>query len=211
MYNYSYSTSPWYSNTSKVKSVIIGNSVTSIGSYAFYDCTNLASVYYTGDIAGWCKIKFDSFYSNPVYYANNLYIDGALVEGDIVIPDGVTAIRNYTFTNCDGITSVTIPNSVTSIGYQAFFGCSSLASITIPESVEIISPNMFLKCTALKEVTIPKSVTDIGLRAFYGCRVTVDKDNTAYSNDEIGALFNKDKTTLVEMIEKEIREKTLNF
>lgn len=50
---------------------------------------------------------------------------------DIVIPDGVTIIGKYAFSDCTSLTSVTIPNSVTSIGSSAFNGCSKLTTITV--------------------------------------------------------------------------------
>ncbi len=113
-----------------LKKIEISDSVTSIGSYAFYDCSNLNAVYIT-DISKWCAIDFSDGEANPLYYAKNLYLDGELVSGDIVL-EGITRIGNYALYNYTGITSITIPDSVTSIGSSAFFGCSSLESITLP-------------------------------------------------------------------------------
>jgi hypothetical protein len=154
-------------NCSRLTSVTIPDSVTSIGSSAFYGCSGLTSVYYTGDVAGWCNIAFSS---NPLFYAQNLYINNQLVTGDLVIPDSVTSIGNYAFYNCSRLTSVTIPDSVTSIGSSAFYGCSSLTSITIPDSVKSIDWYAFYNCSSLTSVTIPDNVTSIGYRAFYGCK-----------------------------------------
>ena len=108
-------------------SVTIPNSVTSIGNYAFQFCSSLTSVYIT-DIAAWCAIDFDYHYSNPLYYAKNLYLNGNLVT-DLVIPDGVTTIGDYAFSGCTSLTSVTIGNLVTSIGNSAFYNCTSLTTI----------------------------------------------------------------------------------
>ena len=115
---------------SGLTSVTIPNSVTSIGGSAFYGCSGLTAVYIT-DLAAWCGIKFNGYDSNPLYYAHNLYLNGELVT-DLVIPDSVTSIGADAFRNCSGLTSVTIPDSVTSIGRYAFYGCSSLESITLP-------------------------------------------------------------------------------
>ena len=153
---------------SGLTSVTIGNSVTSIGYWAFEGCSGLTDVYYQGDLSGWLEIEFSSYNANPMYYANNLYINGELLQGDIVIPDGTEKIGAYAFYNCDGLTSVTIPDSVTSIGDEAFYGCSGLTSITIPDSVTSIGEHAFYRC-GLTSVTIPDSVTSIGGYAFYAC------------------------------------------
>ena len=154
-------------NCSSLTSVTIPNSVTSIGNYAFEGCSSLTSVHIS-DIAAWCKIAFGSSHANPLSYAHNLYLNGTLIT-DLVIPDGVTSIKNYAFYGCSSLTSVTIPNSVTSIGNYAFYGCSSLTSITIPNSVTSIGNYAFYGCSSLTSVTVPNSVTSIGDWAFYGC------------------------------------------
>ena len=132
-------------------SVTIPDSVTSIGDYAFDGCTGLTSVYYTGDIAGWCGILFEDSAANPLYYAGKLYIDGQSVT-ELVIPDTVTEIKDYAFYNCTGLTSVTIPDSVTSIGSSAFEDCTGLTSVTIGNSVTSIGEWAFYNCTGLTSV-----------------------------------------------------------
>ncbi len=155
-------------NCSSLTSVTIGNSVTSIGYRAFEDCSSLTGVYIT-DIAAWCAIEFDyGGYSNPLYYAKNLYLNNQLVT-NLVIPDGVTSIGEYAFYGCSGLTSVTIPDSITSIGFGAFGYCSSLTSVTIPDSVTSIGEYAFYGCSGLTSVTIRGDVTSIGLGAFWDC------------------------------------------
>ena len=156
-----------FSGCTSLTSVTIGNGVTSIGRNAFYDCDSLKSVYIT-DIAAWCKISFDTYYSNPLYYAGNLYLNNELIT-DLIIPDGATKIGSYVFYGYDLLTSVTIGNGVTSIGSSAFSGCTSLTSITIPDSVTSIGGSAFRDCTSLTSITIPDSVTSIGGSAFYDC------------------------------------------
>ena len=118
-----------FRNCTSLTSVTIPNSVTSIGEYAFYNCSGLTSVNIT-DIAAWCNIVFSSDNSNPLYYAEHLYVNDVEVN-NLVIPEGVTSIGAYAFSGCSGLTSVTIPNSVTSIGYGAFYECRGLTSVTI--------------------------------------------------------------------------------
>ena len=153
---------------SGLTSVTIPNSVTSIGSGAFYGCTGLTSTIYTGTIAQWCNISFWGSSANPLYCSHSLTISGSEVT-NLVIPNGVTEIKQYAFCGCSGLTSVTIPNSVTSIGDVAFRGCTGLTSVTIGNSVTSIGIGAFYDCTGLTSVIIPNSVTSIGTQAFEGC------------------------------------------
>ena len=144
-------------------SITIPNSVTSIGYGAFYGCSGLASIQVesgntTYDSRNNCNAIIET--------ATNSMIVGCM---NTVIPNSVTTIGNSAFYNCSGLTSITIPNSVTSIGSSAFSGCSGLTSIDIPNSVITIGYAAFSGCSGLTSINIPNSVTSIGDYAFYGC------------------------------------------
>jgi len=107
-------------------------------------------------------------------------VNGELTEyhgpgGDVVIPDGVTAIAynrstmKGAFEGRSDITSITIPNSVINIRWSAFYGCTGLTSINIPNSVRYIESGAFCGCTGLTSINIPNSVIGIDNAAFYGC------------------------------------------
>lgn len=151
---------------SGLTSITILDSVTSIGQGAFSGCSGLKSIYYTGDIAEWCEING---HGDLMSSTRTLYIDGKKVEGDLVIPYGVTSIGGGSFFGCTELTSITIPNSVTYIGGSAFDDCTGLTSITIPDSVTSIGNYAFSDCTGLTSITIPDGVISIGEYAFRGC------------------------------------------
>ena len=90
-------------------------------------------------------------------------------EGEIVIPDGVTAIDDGAFCCCAKITSIKIPNSVRKIGKFAFDTCDELSSIEIPDSVKNIKFKAFADCQHLKKINIPKNITNLGYSAFASC------------------------------------------
>ena len=130
-----------------IKSITIPNSITSIGVGAFDGCFNL-QVVYIDDMSAWCKIEFDHDSANPLYGAEDLYLNGELVT-DLVIPDDVTEIGNYAFYNCKSLTSVTIGGNVTSVGSYAFAWCDNLTNVTIGNSVQKMSNWVFSGCANL--------------------------------------------------------------
>lgn len=120
----------------KLKSITIGDCVTEIGRYAFYDCCNLTSVTISKSVA--------SIGERAFYDCSNLT--------SIIIPEGVTSIGSYAFYNCSSLTSFTIPEEVTLIGKVTFKGCSSLTSITIGKSVASIDQAALYECEALTSI-----------------------------------------------------------
>ena len=155
-------------NCKGLTSIIIPDSVTSIGGDAFSNCTNISKVNYTGNIAGWCALT--ELVSITMQIETKLIIEGKEITGELVIPEGVTSIGKSAFCGCSKLTSITIPDSVTIIGEEAFAYCTGLTSITIPNSVTSIEAWAFSGCKGLTSIIIPDSVTSIGESAFYGCK-----------------------------------------
>ena len=142
-----------FRDCTSLTSVTIPSSVTSIGSYAFEDCTSLASVTIPSSVTSIGDYAFS----------------GCTSLASVTISEGVNSIGDYAFYKCTSLTSVTIPSSVTSIGDHAFYFCTSLTSVTISEGVTSIGHAAFWVCTSLASVTIPSSVTSIGYHAFMSC------------------------------------------
>ena len=170
MANWNWEGSPWYANKDKIESVVIEDGVTSIGMYAFGDCSSLASI----------KLP------NSISSIGNAAFSNCSSLASITLPNSISSIGGTTFYYCSSLTSITIPNSVTSIGDSAFLGCSNLASITISNSVTSIAGNVFEKCSSLTSITIPNNVISIGKYAFYKCSslksITIPNSVTSIGN-----------------------------
>lgn len=181
-------------NNDRIESVTIPSSVTEIGEYAFDKCDSLNGVYIE-DIASWCKIKFKNIYSNPLYYAGKLYLNGELVK-NLVIPNTVEEIGSYQFAGCYSIENISISNSVESVGADAFYRCFNLVQTengvhyvgnwavsaiddlvtaviregTVGIACEAFYDNDYGSTSNLTSITIPASVKYINYRAFVFCQ-----------------------------------------
>ena len=185
-----------FSGCTSIISVNIPSAVTSIGSASFSNCTSLTSITVDDD--------------NPVYDSRdscNAIIETAsrtLIAGcqNSIIPVSVTAIGDWAFYCCTGLTSIYIPNSVSIIGFEAFYRCSSLIGVNIPNSVKVIGYQAFYGCSSLQGIHIPGSVRGIGDSAFEYCpslsSMSVACDNPRYdSRDECNAIIETRENTLI--------------
>ena len=197
---------PWTNYQKSIKSVVIGDNVTSIGDYAFYSCSNITSV---------DMVSVTSIGQRAFSYCTSL--------SSITIPDSVTSIGGFAFSDCKSLSSITIPDSVTSIGELAFQMCTSLTSITIQSGVTSIGNGVFSNCNSLSNIIvdegntmfssengvlfdknktklirypinksgdsydIPNSVTSIGVSAFASCKnlasITIPSSVTAIESE----------------------------
>ena len=152
---------------------------------------------------------------HPVTAASDFLMDNATLvkytgtEKSVSIPNTVKRIGEEAFYDCDTIESITIPGSVKEISYGAFSECSNLKQITIPNNVEVVGNSAFSNCTSLQEITIGKNVKEWGNGVFAGCNL-LDKISVAKKNEhflvEDGVLYNKDKSTLYQMLPNRQKE-----
>lgn len=175
-------------NCSSLETVYIGNGVKKMESNAFLYCKNLKNVH-VDDISVWLNITFNTADSNPLYYAENLYVNGVVLQ-ELNVPGTVTAIKEYAFYNYAKLSKVTLPQGLTKLGNHAFYK-SSVKEIFIPktvtsiyrpfgenevlekvvfeEGISKITSYAFESCKALTSVVIPEGVTEIATDAFDNC------------------------------------------
>jgi len=156
-------------------SVVIPNSVTTIGEYAFYGCSNIGSVSIGNSATSIGENAFNSCSNmGSLTIGSSVASIGVSAFANcsnlttVVLPSSMTSISEDTFYNCSLLSSVTIPNTIVSIGSWAF-GNTALASVVIPNSVVSISESAFRNCSSLASVSLGESVASIGASAFYDC------------------------------------------
>ena len=130
------------------------------------------------------------------YDENGTVITGYDDDGteDIIIPEGVTSIKEEAFCDNEDIVSVVFPESLETIHHSAFSGCSNLSDIELKSGLETIKWDAF-KGTALPDVNIPDTVKEIDCTAF-SCEMEVDAQNVDYCAYD-GVLYSFNESKLV--------------
>ena len=188
-----YPSNRWLSGAN-FSSIVIGENVTKIGNYAFYNCSSVKCI----------------TIPNSITSIGGYAFSGCSSLESITIPNSVSSIGEWAFYNCVSIASLTIPNSVSSIGWSAFNGClgqliidskvieencisgpaeyvqgMKFSSVIIGENVTKIGAYVFYNCSSIENLTISNSVTSIGKYTFYGCsniRSVTIPNNVAFIN-----------------------------
>ena len=186
-----------FEKNTKIKSVTLPDTLVSISSYAFRNCSNLASIEFPESLN---NIANDAFTGTPwlqnqpdgmIYIHSLAYMYKGTCPSEFTIKDGTTVINQNAFSNsttlekinipesvktirgsfsgCTALKDVKLPSGLTTLGLSAFSGCTSLESITVPEKITSLYNGVFKACTALTDVKLPSKLKIVGGYAFSGC------------------------------------------
>jgi len=131
-----------FSFCSSLTEITLPSSLTSIGHRVFEGCTGFISITMNTQNSAYTSVEGVLFNKNGTV----LVAYPTCKQGNYTIPSNVTAIGDYAFYGCTGLTGVTIPEGLTSVGYYAFYKCNNLTSMLIPASVTTIRDTAFYEC-----------------------------------------------------------------
>lgn len=190
---------PWNDNSSKIRKVVIGDGVTSIGSCAFWNCGVLsAEISPSVTTIGNSAFRSSSVISVTIPSSVKTIGDSAFREcenlSSVTVSEGVEKIDQNAFRACKSLTSIALPASIGEVGAAAFFQCQALKSATfaagnkqvklgdnmftqcyylmsvkLPQNIDCIGEGMFQNCLMLAGVEIPQGAESIGMSAFASC------------------------------------------
>ena len=162
-----------------IRSVVVPDSVVSIGASAFEGCTSLSNVVLSKNLQelgykvfGDCPLLYEIEIPKSLATANTITTGGPFGESGlkrVTFEAGTTEVVNNLFDNAKNLEEVQLLDTMTRIGFNAFQDCVSLYEIDIPNSVTEIASTAFDGCTSLTSIVIPDSVVNIGASAFEGC------------------------------------------
>ena len=167
---------------SGITSIELPSTLTSIGVFAFLNCSSLTGGLNLGECTSLTSIGGAAFY-------------GCSGFTDLILPEGLTSIGGLAFYNCSGLkgelnlgectdlmsiggsafygcsgfTDLILPEGLKSIGDTAFYGCSNLTNITLPEGLTSMGYGVFNSCSSLKSIILPESLTSMGYGVFRNC------------------------------------------
>ena len=207
-----------FQNCTRLKSVSLPSTLTKIGNSSgvppFSGCHSLESIeiaegneVYASDgncimrkadntLVFGCKASKIPSYTEHI--GNHAFRDSGAES--IALPEGVTSIGNFAFTDNDRLKEITLPQSLTSIGKYAFLWCAALESIALPDGVTSVGNNAFSTCISLKELALGAELLNAGCGLTEFCvaleKITVSENNESFS-DEGNCLTRKADNTVI--------------
>ena len=158
IYDYYRDEVPWRHFRDELHTVVVGEGITDIGYYAFFECAALMDVTLPSTL-------------KTIRYAAFAECTGLK---EIDIPEGVTEVGGgaYAFSGCTSLERISLPSTLERISTGCFRNCSSLKEIDIPEGIVSFGEEAFYGCTSLKTVDLPEGMTTINPGLFSNSGVT---------------------------------------
>ena len=169
---------PWYnSQITYVKSAVIGEGITHIGNYAFYNCSLLTEAAISSTVESIGNYAFcDSVNLTEPVLPSSLRTIGDYAFSycrafeKIIIPEGTESIGEDAFSGCEKAGILTLPDTLTHLGNYAFYDCVTIPSVTLPAHLAYLGRGVFAECTSLSgTVTIPDGITEVNDSLFRSC------------------------------------------
>ncbi len=153
-----------FMNNPYIETVILPSTLKEIGERAFYRCSNLTEVIYSGN-------SIEIIGNEAFSYCNKLKSFRRENEpsGTIHIPESVKTLGSNVFNMCSSIEKVIINAGIDNISIGTFSRCVQLCEVALPEGVKEIGNSAFSNCIKLNVINFPSALEKVGERAFSGC------------------------------------------
>ena len=170
---------PTYGSRAVLTDITISSGVTTIGSYAFYECpgfrwnmlpsgiTNIGNYAFYGCTGISGTLNLSALHSLTRIGAG-AFQGCTSISGTLTIPQGVS-LSDYSFRGCVGITGLVLPSTLTNIPTSTFRGCASITSLSFPESLTSIGAYAFAECFSVSSMTFRAQGLSIASHAFDQC------------------------------------------
>lgn len=166
---------PWSNIKEEIKKVVVGEGITTIGEYAFYNCVNLTEVQLPSTLTTICGSGVTGGAASGSSAASYGAFRGCESLTKINFPESLTTIEAVAFRDCSALEVINLPDNITSLGIGSFVHCTGLKKVTFGNSITEIPVECFYECSNLLDIEFSSSVTKIGMWAFYGIRAnTID-------------------------------------
>ena len=203
--NVEYITETLFAGMTQLTSFTLPAHIKGIRDNAFKDCT--FTKVYISDLSAWCQLELGH---NPLDIADELYLNGQLVEGELTLPSNITTVASRVFDGYQHITSLIIPDNITTINYYAFRG-TPLRTVTVGSgvvdmnsacyqcdsltTVYLNAPSFKTSCSyafgpQVTDYILSENITVIGAGWFYDCvnmrAITIPENVTAIETSAFG-------------------------
>lgn len=162
---------PWSNIKDQIKKVVVGEGITTIGEYSFYNCTNLTEVQLPSTLKKICGSGFTGGANSSSSTVSYGAFRSCTALTKITLPQGLEEIDNVAFRDCSALKTISIPDSVTALGIGSFVHCTSLSRVDFGAGLKDIPVECFYECTNLLTINWGANINTVNEWAFYGTRL----------------------------------------